>query len=130
MSWFELVKLPDAKKLETLRHLDQFRDWHSLDDKRYCLACGAIITGREIGLIDGAPGTGPVRAICPTRNCHSIPLDWVIPSDEVLAKISERAARHRSVRAPKFYPARNARNAISSRLRRFPGYLKRHIVPH
>jgi hypothetical protein len=79
MSLFELVRVPDAKKLETLRRLDQFRDWHSLDNKRYCLVSGAIITGREIGVIGGARGTGRVRVICPTRNCHSIPLDWVIP---------------------------------------------------
>jgi len=25
---------------------------------------------------------------CPTRNCHSIPMDWVIPTGEVLARMS------------------------------------------
>jgi hypothetical protein len=89
---FPPIKLSDKEKLETLRRLDQFRHWHSLDDKRYCLVCGAIITGRDIGVIGGERGTGPVRVICPTRNCHSIPLDWMVPSDEVLAKISARAA--------------------------------------
>jgi hypothetical protein len=26
--------------------------------------------------------------VCPTRGCHSIPMDWVIPTDEVLANMS------------------------------------------
>ncbi len=40
--------LADADKLNALRRLDQFREWRSLDDKRYCLVCGKIITGRQI----------------------------------------------------------------------------------
>jgi hypothetical protein len=34
--------------LDVLRRLDQFREWHSLDDKRFCLVCGKIISGRRI----------------------------------------------------------------------------------
>jgi len=82
------IILSDADKLEVLQRLDQFRKWRSLDDKRYCLVCCAIITGREIQLIGGTGGTGPLRAICPTNGCHSIPMDWVLPTDEVLAKMS------------------------------------------
>jgi hypothetical protein len=82
------IILSDADKLEVLQRLDQFRKWRSLDDKRYCLVCCAIITGREIQLIGGTGGTGPLRAICSTKGCHSIPMDWVLPTDEVLAKMS------------------------------------------
>jgi hypothetical protein len=45
------TKLSDEEKLETLQRLDRFRQWHSLDEKRYCLVCGKIITGREIQVI-------------------------------------------------------------------------------
>jgi hypothetical protein len=121
------MKLPDQEKqkLETLRQLDRFRHWHSLDDKRYCLVCGAIITGRDIGVIGGARGTGPMRVICPTRNCHSIPLDWVMPTDDVLAKVSAPGSWFPHIRARQFHPVSKASNSIFSRLRRFPGYIKR-----
>lgn len=83
------IELLDPDKLHILRRLDQFRAWQSLDDKRYCLSCGKLITGREILVVGGTRGSGPLRVICPTRGCHSIPMDWVLPTDEVLAKQSE-----------------------------------------
>jgi hypothetical protein len=82
------IELSGADKLDILRRLDRYRKWHSLDEKRYCLACGQIIEGRDILVVGGTRGTGPLRLICPTGNCHSIPMDWVIPSDEVLARMS------------------------------------------
>jgi hypothetical protein len=82
------IQLRDADKLQILRHLDRYRNWRSLDEKRYCLACGRIIQGYDIHIIGGTRGTGPLRVICPTRGCHSIPMDWVIPTDEVLANTS------------------------------------------
>src|SRR5207302_1828758 len=82
------IVLSGTEKLEILQRLDRFRKWHSLDDKRYCLACGQIIEGRDIMVVGGTRGTGPLRLICSTRNCHSIPMDWVIPTDEVLARMS------------------------------------------
>jgi len=42
------IKLSDEEKLNILQRLDQFRQWHSLDEKRYCLVCSKIITGRQI----------------------------------------------------------------------------------
>ena len=82
------VELSGMEKLEILQRLDRFRKWHSLDDKRYCLACGQIIEGRNVLVVGGTRRTGPLRLICPTRNCHSIPMDWVIPTDEVLTRMS------------------------------------------
>ena len=82
------IELSGAEKLEMLQRLDRYRKWRSLDEKRYCLACGQIIEGRDILVVGGTRGTGPLRLICPTRNCHSIPMDWVIPNDEVLARMS------------------------------------------
>jgi hypothetical protein len=82
------IELSGAEKLEILQRLDRYRKWHSLDDKRYCLACGQIIEGHDILIVGGTRGTGPLRLICRTQNCHSIPMDWVIPTDEVLARMS------------------------------------------
>jgi hypothetical protein len=86
MALVPVIELPEEDKLVVLRRLDQFRAWHSVDDKRYCLACGKLITGRDIRVIGGTRGNGPLRIICPTERCHSIPMDWVLPTDEVLAK--------------------------------------------
>ena len=79
-------KQSDQEKLDILQRLDQFRFWHSLDEKRYCLVCGKIITGREIQVIGSTRDNGALRIICPTENCNSIPMDWVRPTDEVLIK--------------------------------------------
>ncbi len=79
------VNLSEGEKLEALRRLDQFRSWHSLDEKRYCLVCGKIITGEQIKVAGGTRGNGPLRLSCPTERCHSIPMDWVLPTDEILA---------------------------------------------
>jgi hypothetical protein len=39
------IKLSDEEKLETLQRLDQFWQWYSLNEKRYCFVCGKIIIG-------------------------------------------------------------------------------------
>ena len=85
-----LVAIPfaDADKLQILRNLDRYRAWRSLDEKRYCLACGRVLCGHEILVVGGTRGTGPLRVVCPTPGCHSIPMDWVIPTEEVLANVS------------------------------------------
>jgi len=62
------VHVSDEEKLQILRRLDQFRHWHSLDDK---------------------------RMICPMEGCHSIPMDWVLPTDEILAKVEMMAGEER-----------------------------------
>ena len=79
------ITLCDADKLDALCRLDQFREWRSLDEKRYCLVCGKIITGWQIQLAGGTRGNGPLRLSCPTEGCNSIPMDWVLPTDEILA---------------------------------------------
>src|SRR5262245_1820348 len=84
-----VTKLSDEEKLEVLRSLDQFRQWHSLEDKRYCLVCGLLISGREVQVTGGTHGNGPLRLSCPTQKCNSIPMDWVLPTDEILAKVEK-----------------------------------------
>jgi len=82
------IEFPDPEKLEILQRLDHYREWHSLAEKRYCLTCSKVIEGRHIQVVGGTRGSGPLRLICPTHGCHSIPMDWVLPTDEVLARMS------------------------------------------
>ena len=87
--------LSDEEKLEVLRRLDQFRQWHSLDERRYCLVCGTLISGGQIQVSGGTRGNGQLRVNCPTERCNSIPMDWVLPTDEIIAKIDKMAAEQR-----------------------------------
>src|SRR5213596_2690983 len=93
------IALSDADKLDALRRLDQFRQWGSLDEKRYCLVCGKIITCQQIQVAGGTRGNGPLRLSCPTVRCNSIPMDWVLPTDEILAKVEKLAEEERKASA-------------------------------
>jgi hypothetical protein len=84
------IKLPDAAKLDVLRRLDQFREWQSLDEKRYCLVCGNVIAGRDVEVRGDDSETNPMQVACPTVHCNSIPMDWVRPTREILAAWSTR----------------------------------------
>ena len=110
------IDLPAADRLQVLQRLDQFRKWSSLDEQRYCLVCGRIISGRDIHIIGGTRGTGPLRLVCPTRACHSIPMDWVLPTDEVLAKMSTLQDRSAGLGAN---PGKSQTEKLAVRLRRF-----------
>ncbi len=89
------IKLSDEEKLEVVRRLDQFRRWHSLEEQRYCLVCGTLISGRQIKVGGGTRGNGPLRLSCPTERCNSIPMDWVLPTDEILARVEMMASEER-----------------------------------
>src|SRR5213078_4003970 len=121
------VTLSDVDKLDALRRLDQFRQWRSLEEKRYCLVCGNIITGRQIQVAGGTRGNGALRLNCATERCNSIPMDWVLPTDEILAKVEMMAAEERrraSVSTPagagngKLRTDRTERDGIAARLRK------------
>ncbi|PWT84282.1 MAG: hypothetical protein C5B58_04925 [Acidobacteria bacterium] len=88
MTLVSSAKLSDKEKLDVLQRLDRFRQWHALDEKRYCLVCGKIITGRQIRVLRQTGGNAPVRIICPSENCNSMPMEWVRPTDEVLIRIA------------------------------------------
>ena len=100
------TKLSDDEKLEVLRRLDQFRQWHSLDEERYCLVCGKLIMGRQIQLAGEICGNGPLRLSCPTQGCNSIPMDWVLTTNEILTNVERLAAEERKASALK--PAADA----------------------
>ena len=130
------VRLSDNEQLETLRRLDQFRAWHSLEEKRYCLVCGKLISGRQIQVAGGTRGNGALRLSCPTEKCNSIPMDWVLPTDEILAKVEKMVAEERkaSVLKPAAVTIGNGNTVHTnksyehfvSRLRRLAFHLKRH----
>jgi hypothetical protein len=109
------IELTNSEKLEVLQRLDRYRKWRSLDDRRYCLACGRIINGHDVLVVGGTRGTGPLRMICPTRSCHSIPMDWVIPTDQVLARMSLLGDEEPLPQAPTARP----REKLRARLRKF-----------
>ncbi len=61
-----LIKLSDEERLEILRRLDPFHEWRSLDEKRYCMVCGKIITGSQIQVAEDEPfdlGVQPSAAV-------------------------------------------------------------------
>jgi hypothetical protein len=124
--------MSDADKLDALRGLDQFREWRSLDDRRYCLVCGEIITGRQIQIAGGTRGNGALRVSCPSERCNSIPMDWVRPTDEILATVEKRAAEARKAAASipahrhNGYPAapHKEHDSIAARLRKFAFHFK------
>jgi len=130
------TRLPDEENLEALRRLDQFRAWHSLDEKRYCLVCGKLITGRQIQLAGGTHGNGPLGLNCPTIGCNSIPMDWVLPTDEILARVEKLAGQERKARElspaavttdnSKTVPSHRLRDDFMSRLLKFASPFKRY----
>jgi len=130
------VKLSDEEKLQALRRLDQFREWHSLEEKRYCLVCGNLISGRQIQVAGGTRGNGPLRLSCPTERCNSIPMDWVLPTDEILAKVEKMAAEERkaaerksatvTIGNGKIVAMNKAHDDLMSRLLRFVLLFKRY----
>ena len=117
------VPLPDVEKLRSLQQLDQFREWHSLDDRRYCLVCGKIISGRDIHVAGGTRGNGPLRLSCPTERCNSIPMDWALPTDEFLAVAETVTSEERDV-TPARAADRDLEPPRASQLRKLAEHLK------
>lgn len=135
MALSTVTRLSDDEKLEVLRRLDQFRQWQSLDDKRYCLVCGKLITGRQIKVAGGTHGNGALRLSCPTDLCNSIPMDWVLTTTEILAKVEKLAEEERKASAlppvevngySKMSQSEKSHEQFVSRLRRLALHLKRH----
>jgi hypothetical protein len=119
--------------LEALRRLDLFRHWGSLDEERYCLVCDKIITGRLIQVAGETGGNGSLRLSCPTERCDSIPMDWVLPTDEIIAMVEIKVAEERkaAARAPmnrdngRLQRPERPHNDIASRWRKFAFHFKR-----
>lgn len=116
----------DADKLELLRKADRFRSWSSLDDKRYCLVCGKIITGQEIQVAGSTSGEDAWPLCCPSERCNSIPMDWVILTDEVLARAETLAAKADAAPTPICVNHTvDLPRGIGAKLRHFASHFKR-----
>ena len=62
------------QKLEVLQEMDPLRKWSSLDDRRVCVCCDRVISGRMIDVWQDTRGT--YRLHCPTPGCPASPRDW------------------------------------------------------
>jgi hypothetical protein len=62
------------EKLKVLQEGDTFRTWHSLDDRRVCVLCDRVISGRMIDVWEDKRGTFHLH--CPTPGCMATPRDW------------------------------------------------------
>jgi hypothetical protein len=71
------IRLRSGDKLLLLRRLDHLSAWESLDDKRQCLRCRTVFSGRQLDVVGGTRGLGPLRLLCPTEGCPSTASDWV-----------------------------------------------------
>lgn len=71
-------------KLDVLRYLDEFRFWHSLDDRRRCHRCHEETIGRQVLIYERKGTRGGMRLQCPTPGCASNPSEWFY-ADPVLA---------------------------------------------
>ena len=120
MTLIASIDLCDEEKLAVLQRLDEFQQWRSLDEKRYCLVCGEIITGREIQVIESTLKKASLRVICPTERCDAMPMEWVPPTEEVLITIAMMDAERRwfclvrrAGRAMQSFQRRRTSNTIS-----------------
>src|SRR5262249_22321434 len=113
----------DANKLAALQRLDQFREWRSVDDRRYCLVCGKIITGRQIQVAGGTRGNGPLQLSCPTERCNSIPMDWALPTNDLLPEARRVTPEKRDVTLRRAVD-RDVERPPASQLRKLAAHLK------
>ena len=67
--------LPEDR-LDILREVDVERKWYSLDDKRICVVCDHVITGRQVEIIREPGGTYSLK--CPTPGCPSDFRHWLL----------------------------------------------------
>ena len=67
--------LTPEDRLDVLRKVDQLRRWWSLDDKRICLVCERVFTGRQVEI--EKRGNQYVLH-CPTPVCPSDFSQWLV----------------------------------------------------
>jgi hypothetical protein len=66
--------LTAEQRLEILRKGDSERKWYSLDDKRVCVVCDRVLTGRQVEIHRDQRGRYLLR--CPTEGCPSYVAHW------------------------------------------------------
>ena len=68
-------ELSPEERFQILRRTDGERRWYTVDDKRLCLICERIISGREIR-ISGGPEKFSLG--CPTDGCPGTYSHWLL----------------------------------------------------
>jgi hypothetical protein len=64
------------ERLAILKAADSARKWHSLDDKRVCVICDRVFTGRQIDI--QSDQKGHYFLACPTPTCTSNISHWFL----------------------------------------------------
>jgi hypothetical protein len=116
------LTLSENDKLDTLRRLDEFRFWHSLDDERRCPRCHETITGRRILVFEARGTRGKLRLQCPTPGCQSGPSEWIYANPVRFAAAGTPPAgspetHHHNVHAT----SARYRQTENARIRKVPG---------
>ncbi|MBA3832680.1 MAG: hypothetical protein H0X34_12470 [Chthoniobacterales bacterium] len=62
--------------LALLQKVDRQQHWYSLDDKRVCIDCQQIFSGRQIEVLDR--GNNGISLHCPTPDCLSDSTHWLL----------------------------------------------------
>jgi hypothetical protein len=68
------VHLAPEQRLDLLRQADTIRKWNSLDDKRHCIMCQRVFTGRQVDIQRDQRGRYLFK--CPTEDCPSFIAHW------------------------------------------------------
>jgi hypothetical protein len=66
-------RLLPEERLDILRKIDRESGWSSLDDRRICLICDRLFTGRQVEIDAGKSG---YTLHCPTPGCPSHFQHW------------------------------------------------------
>jgi hypothetical protein len=67
---------PPEERLAILKAADSARKWYSLDDKRVCVICDRVFTGRQIDIQSDRKGR--YFLACPTPACPSNISHWFL----------------------------------------------------
>lgn len=85
--------LTPEERLTLLQTLDRNRPWYSLDDKRTCLVCQRVFSGREIQILERADNGFSLH--CPTPDCPSDSAQWSVWQEIATHKATEIAGLNR-----------------------------------
>jgi hypothetical protein len=67
---------PPEERLAILKAADSARKWYPLDDKRVCLICDRVFSGRQIDIESDEKGL--YSFACPTPTCPSNISHWLL----------------------------------------------------
>ena len=68
-------------------------------------------------------GNGPLRLSCPTERCNSIPMDWALPTDEILAVAKTVSSEDSPIASTKAANS-GVEYGLASQLRKLAAHLK------